>query len=104
MGESGGILPRQFTGHVFQAETRWRDPKPTESHFGTLMSDFGLKWPMKYEGKLNFPVGLRGMDLLDTPIWNKGTAFADHERAALGSARTPATARRVARGTVNASL
>ena len=24
------------------------------------------------------------MDLLDTPVWNKGTAFNDHERVALG--------------------
>jgi malate dehydrogenase (oxaloacetate-decarboxylating) len=28
--------------------------------------------------------GLRGMDLLDTPLWNKGTAFSDRERDALG--------------------
>jgi malate dehydrogenase (oxaloacetate-decarboxylating) len=39
---------------------------------------------MKYSRKLNLPVGLRGMDLLDTPVWNKGTAFDDHERVALG--------------------
>ena len=29
------------------------------------------------------PSGLRGRDLLDTPIWNKGTAFDDRERTAL---------------------
>jgi malate dehydrogenase (oxaloacetate-decarboxylating) len=34
--------------------------------------------------KIKFPVGLRGMALLDTPVWNKGTAFDDHERATLG--------------------
>jgi malate dehydrogenase (oxaloacetate-decarboxylating) len=39
---------------------------------------------MKYLVKINLPVGLRGMDLLDTPIWNKGTAFNESERAALG--------------------
>ena len=39
---------------------------------------------MKYSMKINLPVGLRGMDLLDTPIWNKGTAFNESERAALG--------------------
>src|SRR5215471_13940288 len=39
---------------------------------------------MKDIMKMNVPAGLRGMDLLDTPIWNKGTAFDDHERAALG--------------------
>lgn len=32
----------------------------------------------------NRPSGLRGTDLLDTPIWNKGTAFDDTERTALG--------------------
>lgn len=39
---------------------------------------------MKHSVKINFPAGLRGMDLLDTPIWNKGTAFDDRERIALG--------------------
>jgi malate dehydrogenase (oxaloacetate-decarboxylating) len=39
---------------------------------------------MKYSNKIKLPVGLRGMRLLDTPVWNKGTAFDDHERAALG--------------------
>src|ERR1700739_4028003 len=39
---------------------------------------------MKYSVKINVPAGLRGMDLLDTPIWNKGTAFDDRERVALG--------------------
>src|SRR5246500_2560095 len=39
---------------------------------------------MKYSVKINIPAGLRGMDLLDTPIWNKGTAFDDRERVALG--------------------
>jgi malate dehydrogenase (oxaloacetate-decarboxylating) len=34
--------------------------------------------------KVNVPAGLRGMDLLDTPLWNKGTAFDDHEREVLG--------------------
>jgi malate dehydrogenase (oxaloacetate-decarboxylating) len=32
----------------------------------------------------NRPSGLRSRDLIDTPIWNKGTAFDDAERAALG--------------------
>jgi malate dehydrogenase (oxaloacetate-decarboxylating) len=39
---------------------------------------------MKYSRKIKLPAGLRGMDLLDTPVWNKGTAFGDHERLALG--------------------
>jgi malate dehydrogenase (oxaloacetate-decarboxylating) len=39
---------------------------------------------MKYSRKITLPVGLRGMDLLDTPVWNKGTAFDDHERVTLG--------------------
>jgi malate dehydrogenase (oxaloacetate-decarboxylating) len=39
---------------------------------------------MKYSRKINLPVGLRGMDLLDTPVWNKGSAFDDHERVTLG--------------------
>src|SRR3984893_9358343 len=30
------------------------------------------------------PAGLRGMDLLDTPLLNKGTAFSESERSALG--------------------
>src|SRR5260370_20164689 len=30
------------------------------------------------------PAGLRGMDLLDTPLLNKGTAFSDQERSAFG--------------------
>jgi malate dehydrogenase (oxaloacetate-decarboxylating) len=32
--------------------------------------------------KINVPEGLRGMNLLDTPLWNKGTAFNDDERIA----------------------
>jgi len=39
---------------------------------------------MRHSVKINFPAGLRGMDLLDTPFWNKGTAFDDRERIALG--------------------
>src|SRR6202047_4332742 len=39
---------------------------------------------MKYSRKISRPAGLRGMNLLDTPQWNKGTAFNDHERVALG--------------------
>jgi len=39
---------------------------------------------MTYSKNTKLPNGLRGMDLLDTPIWNKGTAFADSERNALG--------------------
>jgi malate dehydrogenase (oxaloacetate-decarboxylating) len=39
---------------------------------------------MKYSRKISLPAGLRGMNLLDTPQWNKGTAFNDHERVALG--------------------
>jgi malate dehydrogenase (oxaloacetate-decarboxylating) len=34
--------------------------------------------------KLKVPAGLRGMDLLDSPIWNKGTAFTDDERVTFG--------------------
>src|SRR5271163_1918462 len=39
---------------------------------------------MKYSSEIKLPVGLRGMHLLDTPVWNKGTAFDDGERVALG--------------------
>jgi hypothetical protein len=39
---------------------------------------------MTYKTKINLPVGLRAMDLLDTPVWNKGSAFDDHERTVLG--------------------
>jgi malate dehydrogenase (oxaloacetate-decarboxylating) len=39
---------------------------------------------MKYSSEIKLPVGLRGMHLLDTPVWNKGTAFDDRERVALG--------------------
>src|SRR6202043_442041 len=49
------------------------------SYFGNRKGD-----TMKYSVKISPPVGLRGMDLLDTPIWNKGTAFDDQERIALG--------------------
>jgi malate dehydrogenase (oxaloacetate-decarboxylating) len=38
---------------------------------------------MKPSAAINFPAGLRGMELLDTPIWNKGTAFDDRERLIL---------------------
>jgi malate dehydrogenase (oxaloacetate-decarboxylating) len=34
--------------------------------------------------KIQVPAGLHGMDLLDTPIWNKGTAFDEKERIAFG--------------------
>jgi malate dehydrogenase (oxaloacetate-decarboxylating) len=39
---------------------------------------------MTYSIKVHPPAGLRGVELLDTPIWNKGTAFAEAERAAFG--------------------
>jgi malate dehydrogenase (oxaloacetate-decarboxylating) len=39
---------------------------------------------MKYSVKVNIPTGLRGMDLIDSAVWNKGTAFDDQERVALG--------------------
>jgi malate dehydrogenase (oxaloacetate-decarboxylating) len=39
---------------------------------------------MNYSKKILLPSGRRGMDLLDTPVWNKGTAFDDNERAAFG--------------------
>jgi malate dehydrogenase (oxaloacetate-decarboxylating) len=39
---------------------------------------------MNYSTKTQSPGGLRGMELLDTPIWNKGTAFDEAERAAFG--------------------
>jgi malate dehydrogenase (oxaloacetate-decarboxylating) len=39
---------------------------------------------MTYSKKTNLPSGLRGMDLLDTAICNKGTAFDETERTALG--------------------
>jgi malate dehydrogenase (oxaloacetate-decarboxylating) len=39
---------------------------------------------MKNAVKISPPAGLRGMDLLDTPVWNKGTAFQEHERIAFG--------------------
>ena len=39
---------------------------------------------MKNAVKISLPAGLRGMDLLDTPIWNKGTAFEERERTAFG--------------------
>jgi malate dehydrogenase (oxaloacetate-decarboxylating) len=39
---------------------------------------------MNYSTKVQAPAGLRGAELLDTPIWNKGTAFDEAERAAFG--------------------
>jgi malate dehydrogenase (oxaloacetate-decarboxylating) len=39
---------------------------------------------MNYSKTTKLPSGLRGIDLLDTPIWNKGTAFDDNERAGFG--------------------
>ncbi|HEY4784068.1 MAG TPA: oxaloacetate-decarboxylating malate dehydrogenase, partial [Chthoniobacterales bacterium] len=39
---------------------------------------------MPLSRKIKVPAGLRGMDLLDTPIWNKGTAFDEDERAIFG--------------------
>src|ERR1700752_2802661 len=39
---------------------------------------------MPDEKTVRIPSGLRGMDLLDTPLWNKGTAFSDRERDAFG--------------------
>src|SRR6266403_5384357 len=39
---------------------------------------------MPTSSKVKVPAGLGGMDLLDTPIWNKGTAFDDDERATFG--------------------
>jgi malate dehydrogenase (oxaloacetate-decarboxylating) len=39
---------------------------------------------MNYSKTTKLPSGLRGIDLLDTPIWNKGTAFDDKERTAFG--------------------
>jgi malate dehydrogenase (oxaloacetate-decarboxylating) len=39
---------------------------------------------MTYSIKVHSPGGLRGVELLDTPIWNKGTAFNEAERTAFG--------------------
>jgi hypothetical protein len=39
---------------------------------------------MNYPIKVHSPAGLRGVELLDTPIWNKGTAFDEAERTAFG--------------------
>src|ERR1700747_1935514 len=39
---------------------------------------------MPDEKTFRIPAGLRGMDLLDTPLWNKGTAFSDRERDIFG--------------------
>jgi malate dehydrogenase (oxaloacetate-decarboxylating) len=39
---------------------------------------------MTHSKKIKLPTGFRGIDLLDTPIWNKGTAFDDSERNAFG--------------------
>src|ERR1700726_2216172 len=39
---------------------------------------------MPLSRKNKVPAGLRGMDLLDTPIWNKGTAFDDDEGVIFG--------------------
>jgi malate dehydrogenase (oxaloacetate-decarboxylating) len=39
---------------------------------------------MNYSTKVQSPGRLRGVELLDTPIWNKGTAFDEVERAAFG--------------------
>jgi malate dehydrogenase (oxaloacetate-decarboxylating) len=39
---------------------------------------------MKNAVKISPPAGLRGMNLLDTPLWNKGTAFDERERIAFG--------------------
>jgi malate dehydrogenase (oxaloacetate-decarboxylating) len=39
---------------------------------------------MIYSTKVQSSGGLRGVELLDTPIWNKGTAFDEAERAAFG--------------------
>jgi malate dehydrogenase (oxaloacetate-decarboxylating) len=42
------------------------------------------KFTMPPSNKAKVPAELRGMDLLDTPIWNKGTAFNDDERTIFG--------------------
>ena len=39
---------------------------------------------MTYSITLHSPAGLSGVELLDTPLWNKGTAFDETERAAFG--------------------
>src|SRR5258708_28161318 len=39
---------------------------------------------MTHLKETKLPGGLRGIDLLDTPIWNKGTAFDESEPPALG--------------------
>src|SRR6202008_3177310 len=39
---------------------------------------------MNYSKKILLPGRRRGMDLVDAPVWNKGTAFDDNERAAFG--------------------
>ena len=39
---------------------------------------------MTYSIKVHSPAGLRGVEVLDTPIWNKGPAFDEAERAAFG--------------------
>jgi malate dehydrogenase (oxaloacetate-decarboxylating) len=49
-----------------------------------LQTIHSKKCTMANAMKVKVPSGLRGMDLLDTPIWNKGTAFDDQERVTFG--------------------
>ena len=35
-------------------------------------------------GQISLPAGLRGQDLIDSPIYNKGTAFSEQERREFG--------------------
>src|ERR1700731_827565 len=56
----------------------------SEAHEGVKTTKARHETQMTYSNKTKLPSGLRGMDLLDTPIWNKGTAFDDHERVIFG--------------------
>jgi len=56
----------------------------SEAHEGVKTTKARHETQMTYSNKTKLPSGLRGMDLLDTPIWNKGTAFDDNGRTAFG--------------------
>ena len=48
---------------------------PLSNYYDQVTSGKKDEKTMKYSIKAHSPVRLRGEELLDTPIWNKGTAF-----------------------------
>ena len=81
---SGNLTDRAVTVFHQPKSMRQRDGAPV--FYGRSVQHLA-DWTVSPDEAAGVPtlhVGLRGMHLLDTPIFNKGTAFTDEERSVFG--------------------